>query len=145
MHLAQPRILQAFSAAYYRIGVRRAAEEVFHHAFVCAHQHIVGIHVFLFIHGFEFALKQAEHRTDKALTVERRPLVYILRQERVVIYGIVEARCGVKPRTSVARHKIAELVGYGILGSLCPKPVYVGLYLPARCLISGLRQQVVFG
>ena len=66
------------------------------------HAEVVFSAVFLFIDGFEFALKEAEDRVDEAFAVQLAPLGDVLWSTLTVVHGFIEVGVGIDACAAIA-------------------------------------------
>ena len=143
VHVAEARIFEVLGRTKDWIGVGGAVKGVAHDAVEGAGEQVVGRAVLLLVHRFQFALEQSEHRVYQSLAVERCPLRQVLWRKRIIIIGIVVGSGSVEASTTIARYKIVEVVGDGILGRVLTELVDVALYMATRGSVGGGCQQVV--
>ena len=142
-HLAEPWILQTVSSTDDGIGIGRSGQGIALRSLSSLHQHVIGIHIFLFIDCFQLTLKQTEYGREEALGIELAPLRKILRRERVVENRLVERRVGVEPRTTETGDEILKLVGDRIISRADRQRVDVLLNNLPACGITRGGQQIV--
>ena len=93
--------------------VRMLAESRFEQVFLKGIDGVVAVHVFLFIHGFQFRLEQAENGITETLHINVHPLGELVGGEGVEVHGLVICRACIQALAAHPGEDDVHLVGNG--------------------------------